>query len=97
MDTAVVGLRAASPLRANVFQRTRRAGNLRTDVPVLLVQPTRDHFFTDVYLLDLHVPCSDVRVERLGAGHWALGTGHWAIVPHPEQVAALQTEHVAAH
>ena len=73
-----------------MFQRTRRPGNLRTDIPVLLVQPTRDHFLTDVFLQDLHVPCSDVRVERLGAGHWA-------IVFHPEQVAALQTEHVAAH
>ena len=39
--------------RANVFPRVRRPAPLHTDVPVLVVQPDRDPFVTDVFLQDL--------------------------------------------
>lgn len=76
--------------RANVFSRGRRPRPLHTDVPVLVIQPIHDHFITEVFLQDLDVVCSDVRVERLDAGHWA-------IVTHADEVARMLVEHVHAH
>ncbi len=76
--------------RVNVRRRLRRPGRLRTDVPVLVVHPTRDPFLTAVLTEDLDVPCSDVRVEHLDASHWV-------IVTQPERVAALVREHVETH
>jgi pimeloyl-ACP methyl ester carboxylesterase len=76
--------------RANLFQRTSRPRRLRTDLPVLVVQPERDHFVTDVYLQDLDRACSDLRIERVDAGHWA-------IVTHADEVAELLVAHVRAH
>lgn len=76
--------------RVNVRRRLRRPGRLQTDVPVLVVHPTRDPFLTAVLTEDLDVPCSDVRVERLDAPHWVT-------VTQPDRVAALVREHVEAH
>lgn len=76
--------------RANVAQRLRRPGRLRTDVPVLVVHPTRDRFLTAVLTEDLDVACRDIRVEHVDAGHWV-------IVTHPDRVAALVAEHVGSH
>jgi len=76
--------------RANVFQRLRRPGRLRTDVPVLVVHPLRDRFLTAVLAEDLDQACSDVRVEHVDARHWA-------IVTHAERIAALVRQHVGAH
>lgn len=76
--------------RVNVFRRMRGPGRLRTDVPVLVVHPTRDRFLTAVLSEDLDVHCSDVRLERVDAGHWV-------IVTRADRVAALVTEHVGAH
>jgi hypothetical protein len=39
---------------------------------------------------DLEQACSDVRVEHVDAGHWA-------IVTHAEGIAALVRQHVGAH
>jgi pimeloyl-ACP methyl ester carboxylesterase len=76
--------------RANVRQRMSRPGRLRTDVPVLVVHPTRDRFLTEVLTEDLDRVCSDVRVVHLDASHWV-------IVTQPERVAALVREHVESH
>jgi hypothetical protein len=76
--------------RANVLSRVRRPRPLHTDVPVLVVQPERDSYVTDLFLQDLDASCSDLRVERLDAGHWA-------VVTHADEVAALVVRHVDAH
>lgn len=77
--------------RANVLRRTRRSRSpLRTDVPVLVVHPEHDRFVTDVFLQDLEASCSDLRVARLDAGHWA-------IVTHADDLAGLLVAHVGAH
>ena len=76
--------------RANVLQRLRRPGTLRTDVPVLVVHPTRDPFLTAVLTEDLHGPCSDVRVVHVDGSHWV-------IVTRPDEVATLVREHVDSH
>ncbi len=76
--------------RANVMQRSRRPGRLRTDVPVLVVHPEHDHYVTDVFLQDLDQSCGDLRIERIDAGHWA-------IVTHADEVAELLVRHVDAH
>jgi pimeloyl-ACP methyl ester carboxylesterase len=76
--------------RANVFQRMRRPGRLHTDVPVLVVHPTRDAFLTEVLTEDLDQACSDVRVEKVRAGHWV-------IVTHADEIAKLVQGHVDAH
>jgi alpha-beta hydrolase superfamily lysophospholipase len=76
--------------RANVLRRMHHPTPFRTDVPVLVLHPTRDAFVTEVLLEDLDDRCSDLRVERLVAGHWA-------IVTHAEQVAGLVREHVEGH
>jgi pimeloyl-ACP methyl ester carboxylesterase len=77
--------------RANVLARTGRPRRrLRTTVPVLVIQPERDRYVTDVFLQDLDEACADLRVERLDAGHWV-------IVNRPELVAPLVVGHVEAH
>ena len=73
--------------RANVVRRLRGPAGMRTDVPVLVVRPTRDNYLTDVLLDDLD-RCGDVRIERVDAGHWVART-------HPDVVARLVLDHVA--
>jgi pimeloyl-ACP methyl ester carboxylesterase len=75
--------------RANIG-RTRRPTAFRTDVPVLVIHPTRDRFLTEVLLEDLDQRCSDLRTERVEAGHWA-------IVTHAGDIAALLADHVDHH
>jgi pimeloyl-ACP methyl ester carboxylesterase len=76
--------------RANTLRRLRERTSLRTDVPVLVIHPTRDRFLTAVLLEDLDEECSDLRVVQLDAGHWA-------IVTHAAEIAALLKEHVDHH
>ncbi len=76
--------------RANVLQRMRKPGRLRTDVPVLVVHPTHDRFLTAVLTEDLDHACSDVRVEQVDAGHWVIET-------HADRIAELVRGHVEAH
>ncbi len=76
--------------RANTGRRAGRPRRLRTDVPVLVVHPERDRFLSAVLLEDLDRRCTDLRVERIDAGHWAT-------VTHAERLAALVVEHVDAH
>jgi len=73
--------------RANVLDGARRSGPVRVGLPVLVVQPTRDRFLTDLVVEDLHVGCSDLRVEKIDAGHWV-------IVTHADELARLLEEHV---
>jgi pimeloyl-ACP methyl ester carboxylesterase len=75
--------------RANLG-RTGHPRAFRTDVPVLVVHPTRDRFLTEVLLEDLDQRCSDLRTERVDAGHWA-------IVTHAADIAALVEDHVDRH
>jgi len=84
---AVNGL---SLYRANVTGRMRRPGRLQTDVPVQVLHPRYDRFLTPVLLEDLDRACSDLTVETLDAGHWA-------IVTHADVVAAKVRDHVLAH
>jgi pimeloyl-ACP methyl ester carboxylesterase len=76
--------------RANVVQRMRHPRPLHTDVPVLALLPLRDPYLTALSVDALDEPCSDVRVEQIDAGHWA-------IVTSADRVAELVTEHVRAH
>jgi pimeloyl-ACP methyl ester carboxylesterase len=76
--------------RANVLRGPRRTGPVRTDVPVLVIHPTRDAFLTRVITEDLTVGCSDVRVVEVDAGHWVIST-------HADRVADLVTDHVGKH
>ncbi len=86
-SNAVNGL---SIYRANVVQRMRSPRSLHTDVPVLVVRPLRDPFLTELTTDSLDEFCSDVRVEEVDAGHWA-------IVTEAERVASLIQEQVASH
>jgi pimeloyl-ACP methyl ester carboxylesterase len=76
--------------RANVVRRMRRPTAFRTDVPVLVVHPSRDRFLTAVLLEDLDARCSRLSTETVDAGHWV-------IVTHPDLVAELVRRHVEAH
>jgi pimeloyl-ACP methyl ester carboxylesterase len=73
--------------RANLLPRIRSPRAFRTDVPVLVIHPTRDRFLTEVVLDDLDERCSDLHVERVDAGHWVT-------VTHPSLVADLVSAHV---
>lgn len=73
--------------RANLLGGARRSGRAHVDIPVLVVQPTRDPFITEVMLEGLDHVCSDLRIERIDAGHWV-------IVTHVEELAGLLEEHV---
>jgi pimeloyl-ACP methyl ester carboxylesterase len=86
-DDAVHGLEL---YRANILRRMRSPTPFRTDVPVLVVHPTRDRFLTEVLLEDLDDRCSDLRVERVDAGHWV-------IVTDADRIAALVIGHVDDH
>ncbi len=84
------GAHGVNLYRANVGQRMRRPRTLHTDVPVLVVHPTRDRYLTGVFLQDLEVACSDVRVVEVDAGHWLIAT-------HAGVVAGLVADQVARH
>ena len=73
--------------RANVVRRLRGPAGMHTEVPVLVVRPTRDAYLTEVLLEDLDRSCAAVRVERVDAGHWVART-------HPDLVAGLVLEQV---
>jgi pimeloyl-ACP methyl ester carboxylesterase len=76
--------------RANVLNRMREPRRVRVDVPVLVIHPERDRYLTDLSLQDLDRLCSEVRVERVDAGHWA-------VVTDPGLVAPLVREHVTSN
>jgi pimeloyl-ACP methyl ester carboxylesterase len=86
-SNAVNGL---SIYRANVVQRMRKPRTLRVDVPVLVVRPQRDPFLTALSVDSLDEHCSDVRVEEVDAGHWA-------IVTEAGRIASFVQEHVSSH
>ena len=73
--------------RANLVRRMGRPTAFHTDVPVLVVHPSRDRFLTPVLLEGLDARCSDLRVETVDAGHWVA-------VTHPDLVADLVRRHV---
>jgi pimeloyl-ACP methyl ester carboxylesterase len=76
--------------RANMLRRLRGAGELRTDVPVQVLVPTRDKFVTDVMVDDLGGSCSNLTVVKIDAGHWVTRS-------HPGEVADLIAGHVRRH
>jgi pimeloyl-ACP methyl ester carboxylesterase len=76
--------------RANVVQRLRNPGTLRVEVPVLAIRPLRDPYVTALSVDALDEACSDVRVEEVDAGHWA-------IVTAADRIASLVREHVSSH
>ena len=76
--------------RANIRRRMRAPGTTETDVPVLVIVPTKDSFVRPVLLEDLDQHCSNLRRVDVDAGHWVPRS-------HPEKVAALVREHVSDH
>ncbi len=78
--------------RANVRPRTRHGGDElpHTDVPVLVVRPTRDHYLTEVCYEELDRLGRDVRLTEVDAGHWVGRT-------HPALLAGLVLEQVRTH
>lgn len=84
------GANGVNLYRANIVRRTREPRTLSTDVPVLVVRPTRDDYVTGVLCEDLDQACSDVQVVDVDAGHWLPRT-------HPEVLADLVAEHVRSH
>jgi len=67
-DDMVHGLKL---YRANIRRRLARPRQRRTAVPVLLIQNLRDLAVRPVAYEDTHRWVSDLRVERLAAGHWS--------------------------
>lgn len=76
--------------RRNVRPRLSDPQARTTDVPVLLVAPTRDRYITSALLDDVGHHCSDLRRIDVDAGHWLPAA-------QPDVLAALVREHVAAH
>jgi pimeloyl-ACP methyl ester carboxylesterase len=83
-DNAVNGVNL---YRSNIPRRMVDATQVHTDVPVLVVHPTRDRFLTGVLDEDLERICSDVRTVEVDGGHWVPRT-------HPEQIAGLVVDHI---
>lgn len=76
--------------RRNVRPRLADPQERRTDVPVLVVVPTRDRYITPALLDDLDQHCSTLRRVDVDAGHWLPAV-------QPDVLATLVREHVAAH
>lgn len=89
-DLAANAARGVNLYRANVPRRMRAPRRVRTDVPVLVLAPTDDHYLTGALDEELDRVCSDVRVVKVPGGHWVART-------HPEPIADLVLEHVRAH
>jgi pimeloyl-ACP methyl ester carboxylesterase len=66
--------------RANVFQRLRNPVQKRTDTPVQIIVPTKDHYITPSLLDGLEAWSSLVWRRDVAAGHWIIHT-------HPVEVA----------
>ncbi len=73
--------------RANVVPRLRDPRPVRTEVPVLVVRPTRDRYLGPLVQADLDRLGPHVRAVTVEAGHWA-------IVTHADEIAGLVREHV---
>ncbi|MFD1147497.1 alpha/beta fold hydrolase [Saccharothrix hoggarensis] len=84
------GVQGISLYRANFIPRLRAPRVRRTDVPVQVIQPSRDKYVTAAVTEDVERWASDVRRHVLDAGHWAP-------VTHPGAVARLVADHVTAH
>jgi pimeloyl-ACP methyl ester carboxylesterase len=84
-DDAVNGL---SLYRANVGQYEPIPGGPRTDVPTLLIVPTRDRYVSPAMTsqVERYVPSVD-RAE--------IDAGHWAMWSHPDELSDLISAHVA--
>ncbi len=88
-----LGRNAANGLnlyRANMLRRMKHSTELRTDVPVQVIVPTRDKFVTEVLFDDLDRACSDLSMVEVDAGHWVTRS-------HPQQVADLVSAHARSH
>ncbi|HEU5083588.1 MAG TPA: alpha/beta fold hydrolase [Acidimicrobiales bacterium] len=75
--------------RRNVRSRLAEPQERTTDVPVLLVVPTRDRYITGALLDDVGRHCRDLRRIDVDAGHWLPAA-------QPDVLAALIREHVRA-
>jgi pimeloyl-ACP methyl ester carboxylesterase len=77
--------------RANFGDRLRRSRPLRpSDVPVLLIQPTRDRFVPPWLFEGIEEVAPDVRRVDIDAHHWVVRSD-------PAGIAGLIAEHVDAH
>jgi len=84
------GVQGIALYRANFVPRLRSPRVRRTDVPVQVVQPSRDRYVTAGVTEDVERWASDVRRREVDAGHWAQ-------ITHADVVASLVTEHITAH
>jgi pimeloyl-ACP methyl ester carboxylesterase len=57
--------------RANIFHREALTHEPSTDIPVLLVVPTRDKYVTPAFTADLGRYASNLTRLEIDAGHWA--------------------------
>ena len=83
------GVNGMALYRANFVPRLRSPRVRRTDVPVQLVQLSRDRYVTAAAVEDVERWATDVRRRELDAGHWAP-------VTHARALALLVAEHVTA-
>ncbi|NKZ04070.1 alpha/beta fold hydrolase [Actinomadura latina] len=74
--------------RANMARRLRRPRDRRTDVPTLVIVPTRDLFVSPHLVGGLAARVPNLSLRSLPAGHWVPRS-------HPGAVAHWITEHVA--
>ncbi|PSL58556.1 pimeloyl-ACP methyl ester carboxylesterase [Saccharothrix carnea] len=84
------GVQGIALYRANFVPRLRSPRVRRTDVPVLVVQPSRDRYVTAGVTEDVERWASDVRRHVVDAGHWVP-------ITHAHTVARLVTDQVTAH
>ncbi|MCE6998016.1 alpha/beta fold hydrolase [Saccharothrix sp. S26] len=84
------GVQGIALYRANFIPRLRSPRVRKTDVPVQVVQPSRDRYVTAGVTEDVPRWASDVRRRVIDAGHWVP-------VTHPRAVALLVADHVTAH
>lgn len=75
--------------RRNVPRRLADPQERRTDVPVLVIVPTRDRYVTPALLDDLDQHCSSLHRVDVDAGHWLPAA-------QPDVVADLVREHIGA-
>ncbi|MEU4740788.1 alpha/beta fold hydrolase [Actinosynnema sp. NPDC023658] len=84
------GVNGIALYRANFIPRLRSPRERRTDVPVQVVQPSRDRYVTAGVIEDVERWATNVRRRVVDAGHWVQ-------ITHPRAVALLVADHVTAH
>lgn len=75
--------------RANIGERLARPRERHTEVPVLLIVPTEDHYVTPALLDGLEEIAPNLRRREIAAGHWVIRS-------QPRAVADMIDDHIRA-